>query len=127
MNGKEFFKLDKEKKRAILQNKVKILGVIWAVSSTLGYAILFLRVGRYRRSLLYKMLFSFVYIFDWIERMINPNFSVPFFIVYTSRTNIILFIFIVVIAGMIGGLIGVGVEYTGRYILYIYENRKKEE
>ncbi len=104
-------KLKKINKEQLLQNKGATIGVIWAVLSMIGYAIFYPQIGGQSQSLIYRFIFFFVSLLDKIESAINPNFSLTYTIVYTYRANVLLFLFILVIGGVVGGIFGAGAEY----------------
>ncbi len=117
--------LKKINKEQLLQNKGATIGVVWAVLSMMGYAIFYPHIGGQSQSLIYRFIFFFVSLLDKIESAINPNFSLTYTLVYTYRANVLLFLFILVIGGVLGGVFGAGAEYLiNRSVDYLEEHQE---
>lgn len=104
-------KIEKDIKTSLIQNKGSVIGAVWAAISLVGYAIYYPKIGGNLNSAVYRLLFLFVSILDKIEGIINPNFSLSYTLVFTYRANIPLFLIILGVGILVGGVIGAGAEY----------------
>jgi len=119
-------KIKKDLKTSLIQNKGSVIGAVWAALSLVGYAIYYPKIGWNLNSTVYRILFFFVYILDKIEGIINPNFSLTYTLVFTYRVNFLLFLAILGVGILVGGVMGAGAEYILNNTADYIDNHQEE-
>ena len=88
-----------------------LLGWAWGVLSSVGYTAMYERIEISGGALVYKVVFNYVYLVDWLIDIINPGFSLEYTLLYTYNTTGTGFMFMTFYLGILGAGFGVLLWY----------------
>lgn len=83
-----------------------LLGWMWGVLSTVGYTAMYTRIDRSGVAFIYKIIFGYIYIIDWLIEILNPGFSLLYTILYTYNATSTGFMFMTMYLGFLGAGFG---------------------
>jgi hypothetical protein len=89
------------------REKAALFGWLVGIISTLGYAVLYLRVHGGSFGTIFKMVFIYIGALDLLAKRLEPDFSLTFTLLYSFKFAPSGFLIMLVYLGLLGAGLGV--------------------